>query len=97
MRKRNKSRFSKESFIAPGTCAVRIPDNSPEAFEMGLKKWKKRAREKGHISELYDRKFRIKPSVKKREQMNRARTNWLKQQQQTQNWMDDTVWMCLMK
>ena len=67
-KKRNfKKRWSKQDFICKGKpLGVSIP--APEAFEKGLRMWKKQVKEAGVIQELKDKREYVKPSAKRRKQ-----------------------------
>ena len=46
---------------------VKITDDNPGTFEKAMKRFKKLCQEDGFMMELRDRKYFIKPSVKKRQ------------------------------
>ena len=60
--------------IVPGnTLAVKVPGSSREDLAYALKAWKRKIKSSGILEEVKERKEFIKPSVKKRKQLQNAK------------------------
>ena len=93
-RKKFSKRYTKNDFILKGkSSGVKIP--APEAFEKGLKIWKRQVKESGVIQELKSRREYIKPSAMKRKLRNDAKRKQEYRTRIEKRYWDTVCWSVL--